>query len=115
MIPMSKKTPTQLDLEIKAALEERDQPSYVPAGDRPYHGPSEDYPRRCNLCQGDPDKPYRRLRDGKIVEGCISATHTGHIHGASLKWHNRPAAKQLRKEARERMKAMTAVPNWYGR
>lgn len=60
---------------------------------------------KCTTCGRDPGSPYRRSdQRGKIIEGCIDDAHTGHIYGTSLRWHMRPAAKQLRKESKARLK-----------
>jgi hypothetical protein len=39
-----------------------------------------------------------------VTEGCIDDSHTGHLYGESLRWHNRPAAKKLRSEAKARLR-----------
>lgn len=58
---------------------------------------------KCQTCGCDAGKPYRRAIDGKIVEGCISAFHTGHIpesQSESIAWHNRESAKAWRRKAK---------------
>jgi predicted secreted Zn-dependent protease len=60
---------------------------------------------RCNTCGRHVDHPYRRHdAHGKVIEGCIDDSHTGHLYGESLRWHNRPAAKKLRAEAKARLR-----------
>lgn len=52
----------------------------------------------CKICGKPAGKPFRRIIQGDIVEGCISAFHTGHLEpgGADDVWHNRTASKSWR-------------------
>jgi len=55
---------------------------------------------KCPTCCREAHSPHRRHdTSGKIVEGCVDAFHTGHLVplSGSAMWHNRPAAKQIRK------------------
>lgn len=57
----------------------------------------------CAHCCCPAGKPFRRVFNGKIIEGCISAFHTGHIHPsneASLAWHNRESAQAWRRKSK---------------
>ncbi len=51
---------------------------------------------RCPTCGHGASAPYRRVSEGKIVEGCIDAFHAEALYGESLRWHTRPAAQKLR-------------------
>lgn len=51
----------------------------------------------CNTCVRDVRDPYRRIINGKIIEGCISSSHDGLLTGESLRWHMRPLAVAFRK------------------
>jgi hypothetical protein len=59
---------------------------------------------RCPTCLRPVNNPYRRIVDGRIVEGCIDDTHTGRIPAASNTgaWHNRPVAKAHRRAVKVR-------------
>lgn len=61
---------------------------------------------KCPTCTRSVFSPYRRLFNGKIVEGCIDASHDDKLYGESLRWHNRKEAKdfrtRLKKEAKRR-------------
>ena len=55
----------------------------------------------CPTCTRPAFHPYRRIVDGKIVEGCVDACHSAHVSpashsGASYEWHWRPEAIALR-------------------
>lgn len=53
---------------------------------------------RCTTCGRPAAAPYRRIVDGRIVEGCVDAHHqTGYLQGASLAWHMQPSAHVTRK------------------
>lgn len=82
------KSPAQLDAEIEAELERVKNV-------------------RCNTCTRPLASPFRRSVGGKIVEGCVDDSHTGHIYGESLRWHMRPAAKEIRKASKERLREIT--------
>lgn len=59
----------------------------------------------CTTCGRPVESPYRRSdASGKVIEGCIDDSHTGHLYGASLAWHMRPAAKKLRAETKARLR-----------
>jgi hypothetical protein len=53
----------------------------------------------CCTCGHAAANPYRRIAEGKIVEGCIDATHTGHLQPTSstLAWHDRKQAVAMRR------------------
>lgn len=59
-------------------------------------------PTTCAVCSNLPHAPYRRSVDGEIVEGCISAFHTGHIKAGTPDeaWHNRDTAKAWRAKSK---------------
>lgn len=44
---------------------------------------------KCPICCKPLDAPYRRLVAGRIVEGCISTHHEGHLapNSADARWH----------------------------
>lgn len=51
----------------------------------------------CNVCCRPTDDPFRsRDRDGRIVQGCVSAAHEGMLSGDSLAWHESDSAKRCR-------------------
>lgn len=61
----------------------------------------------CPLCGQKAQYPYRRFVDGKVYEGCVDAFHTeemnspaaGAAYGsATVGWHNREVARQMRKD-----------------
>lgn len=55
----------------------------------------------CRTCCRPLASPFRRAdKTGKTVEGCVAEDHDGHLYGESLAWHNRPVAKQIRKDLR---------------
>jgi len=57
----------------------------------------------CENCCCPAGKPYRWVHEGKIIEGCISNFHTGHIPATeteSLAWHNREWAQAWRAKAK---------------
>lgn len=59
----------------------------------------------CNVCGRQADKPRRRLEPGRgVVEGCVDAFHNEAM--ALDKWHNRKAAKQIRKENAEHLRKL---------
>lgn len=61
----------------------------------------------CPTCTRTAAGPFRRLDDrGAVVAGCVDATHAGHLYGASLEWHNRTQAKQIRKAELTRLLAL---------
>jgi len=64
--------------------------------------PRAPYDARCTTCCRTAAAPYRRVVDGRIVEGCVDAIHTGHLIGGSRDWHETLAAYQIR----ENMTAM---------
>ena len=89
------KTKRELDAEIRAAVA-------AGHGDTTTAGAT-----RCNTCMRPLAAPFRRSdASGKITEGCVDAAHTGHLYGASLTWHNRPAARALRKAAVDRLREL---------
>ena len=51
---------------------------------------------RCTVCNRPVAHPARRLVAGVIVEGCVDASHTGHVSGADQRWHDREAAVAIR-------------------
>jgi hypothetical protein len=89
------KTTKQLDAEIRAA---------VKLG----HGDTTTVTsEHCNTCTRPVASPYRRYDQAhKIIEGCVDAAHTGHLYGESLRWHMRPAAKEIRKRSTERLRGL---------
>ena len=40
----------------------------------------------CNICGKVAERPYRRYRDGKIVEGCVARIHDRHLPKPSNTW-----------------------------
>jgi len=57
----------------------------------------------CNTCNRPVSSPFRSYdpQTGKIVAGCVSAAHDGHLVGISQSnwWHQRKEAKALRAES----------------
>ena len=57
----------------------------------------------CRIC-GAPLTSPRRVFDerGNVVSGCVASDHDGHLThiSASARWHNRPAAKKIRRDSR---------------
>ena len=51
----------------------------------------------CLTCNRLPAAPYRRIVDGRTIEGCVDACHTEHVHGTSTEWHWRQDAIKIRK------------------
>jgi hypothetical protein len=53
----------------------------------------------CPCCTRPVADPYRRIVDGRCTEGCVDASHAGHFgySSTSSQWHNRPAAREIRK------------------
>lgn len=66
-------------------------------------------PGTCSTCGCGPSVPYRRIVDGRIIEGCVDLTHNGQLHGSSLAWHDRKSAKALRKSAKRSMGPIKAA------
>lgn len=65
---------------------------------------------RCPTCAKPAANPYRRQdADGRIIEGCIDATHTGHLVSPSSTqaWHTRPWAIARRREELASLKALS--------
>ena len=59
----------------------------------------------CVTCTRPVESPYRRHdARGHVIEGCIDESHTGHLYGESLRWHNRPVAKKLRADTKARIR-----------
>lgn len=55
---------------------------------------------KCPICCRPAYSPYRRLdTQGKIIEGCVDASHTGkHVPiSESERWHWRPEAIEIRR------------------
>jgi hypothetical protein len=89
------KTAAQRDVEIREAVKRGHADTTTAAAER------------CNTCGRPVGLPYRRHdARGKIIEGCIDASHTGHIYGESLRWHNRPEAKKWRAAMTARLREM---------
>jgi hypothetical protein len=62
----------------------------------------------CNICTRSVYDPFRVYdKQGKCVEGCVDECHTGKLTpiSDSSRWHNRPAAKQIRRNLRKMLKA----------
>lgn len=58
----------------------------------------------CRICCRPLAAPARQFdARGKVVLGCVAADHDGHLVplSESLRWHNRPEAKKLRKAQRD--------------
>lgn len=53
----------------------------------------------CPTCGRSAFAPYRRIVDGRIVEGCVDAIHSDHVTPISNSghWHNRKEAKEIRR------------------
>jgi hypothetical protein len=78
---------------------------------------------RCTTCCRPAAAPYRRIVEGRIVEGCVDAIHTGHLIGASRDWHETLGAYQIRENliagrefrARRELKRIPRKPQpWVG-
>lgn len=55
-------------------------------------------PYRCCTCGHPRSAPYRSRHKGRIVEGCIDASHSGWVRGEDQAWHERPQAVAHREE-----------------
>lgn len=54
----------------------------------------------CPTCCRPAAAPYRRIVDGRIVEGCCDAHHSlGSLYGESLAWHARRESREIRRVA----------------
>ena len=62
--------------------------------------------KSCPLCGHASGAPYRRVHNGRIIEGCVDAHHSDALYGESLAWHMRPVACELRKQALEHLKSL---------
>lgn len=54
----------------------------------------------CPTCTKPANAPWRVYSEnGHVVHGCVDAYHNGHlvVPSESATWHNRPAAKALRR------------------
>lgn len=52
---------------------------------------------KCPTCARPFAAPFRRRDDNqRITVGCVDASHTGHVQGDDLVWHNRPSVQLLR-------------------
>ena len=66
----------------------------------------------CNLCFKEVSNPWRIYdAHGKVVHGCVSEAHTGHLVpiSESSRWHNRKIAKALRRQLAKTQKVFTEV------
>lgn len=54
----------------------------------------------CRTCGKPISQPYRVFSEtGAVLQGCIDADHdNGNLQGVSADWHNRPEAKQYRRD-----------------
>ena len=60
----------------------------------------------CCVCGKAPGMPYRRYDSkGAISEGCVDATHTGHLPPTTntSNWHNRTDAVAIRRAEYDRL------------
>ena len=64
----------------------------------------------CPLCGCARSAPHRRLVNGEIVEGCVSAWHEGWVHGDDAEWHNKPRSVALRAMAAWDMASLGETP-----
>lgn len=54
----------------------------------------------CPVCCNKPGNPFRAFdKSGRVINGCVDATHTGHLVpiSESQRWHMRPAAIDIRR------------------
>ena len=54
----------------------------------------------CAICERADYAPFRVYdAHGGVINGCVDAVHTGRLvtPSESARWHNRPAAKLIRK------------------
>jgi len=54
----------------------------------------------CPVCGQKPSAPFRAYsNEGKIINGCVDAIHTGHLVdiSGSNHWHTRAAAVDIRR------------------
>lgn len=54
----------------------------------------------CTTCNRPVTSPTRRFDDrGRVVQGCVDDSHTGHlmVPSESARWHDRPAARAIRR------------------
>jgi hypothetical protein len=47
----------------------------------------------CSTCGEPAEAPYRQVKDGEVVWGCVSGAHNDHADD----WHNRPDGVTIRK------------------
>ncbi len=73
-------------------------------------------PGNCRTCGCALNDPHRRWVNYAITEGCVAADHTGKLPIDSLArsqktrdWHNRAAAKAIRKASREYLRKLLAA------
>ncbi len=64
----------------------------------------------CRTCCKPLSAPYRVYDErGRAIQGCVAADHDGHVHGyESVRWHNRPEAKAIRKATADHLKTILA-------
>jgi len=61
----------------------------------------------CPTCARPANAPYRRIVDGRIVEGCIDAAHTvACLVGGTREWHYRKAAVAHRRTVAASLEAL---------
>lgn len=67
---------------------------------------------KCPICGKPVNAPSRRIVDGRIVEGCIDDSHTGHLTPGtnSHAWHHRKSAKAHRAECKRYYRSIGIRP-----
>lgn len=61
----------------------------------------------CPVCCRHAVSPYRQIVGGRIVEGCVDASHGPHVWaGNGLAWHMRPQAVELRRAELAKLRSL---------
>lgn len=59
----------------------------------------------CPTCTRAVSTPYRQYDShGKVVSGCVDASHVGHVYGESLRWHVGLHGREIRRQTLESLK-----------
>lgn len=62
--------------------------------------------KTCTTCCRNVTSPYRVYDErGKVIQGCVDASHEGHTIAESSRWHHRPEALALRRENRDKLRS----------
>ena len=53
--------------------------------------------RRCRVCGQPVSKPFRVIKNGEVVAGCVSEAHSGQpLSSQDRHWHDSPSARAIR-------------------